>query len=193
VTPFQTQNGIAGMTKASVSTRRRWYQLAAAILALAFGVIAWGSAAIQSSVATDRRYGSIAIVIGAGAFVVGAVVLGALALSRRSIFLRGRFQFGLRTMFVVVTLFAIWLGWTLWRVRDRESVYAFLTSKKIRSHADVMLPDETPLAPWKQLPLTWRLFGAKPVSLIRLKKARFSEEDRKRIQSRFPEASVTLD
>jgi hypothetical protein len=104
-----------------------------------------------------------------------------------------RFRFSLRTLFVVVTLIAVWLGWTLWRLRQREKVYLYLTSSAHFSHAFVMRPDELPLAPWKRLPVTWRLLGAKPLSLTKLQRDRFSERDQRQIQSLFPEALVALE
>ena len=45
-----------------------------------------------------------------------------------------RFAFSLRTLFVVVTIFGVWLGWLVWQmqiVRDRRLVMAYLDEIRI--------------------------------------------------------------
>src|SRR5260221_160080 len=85
-------------------------------------------------------------------------------------------QFSLRTMFVMVTLFAVWLGWNLHIVRERDKV---LDSLK-RDHrifaegeyANVVVVEDKPfvfkrglLAASGSLPISWRLLGAKPIPM----------------------------
>jgi len=75
---------------------------------------------------------------------------------------RSRFQFGLGTLFVMVTLFACWLGWTLYQVRKREELLRYF--RTIPNEVAIYLPkDNTNLKPWRQLPRSWKWFGAKPV------------------------------
>jgi len=100
------------------------------------------------------------------------------------------FQFSLRTLFLAVTVVAAWLAWSLYRVHQRDATYRFLGGT---GYASVYLPNNPEnTAPWSSLPITWRILGAKPIVWMSLSKQRFTEEDRARIQSLFPEASVLL-
>ncbi len=98
------------------------------------------------------------------------------------------FRFRLRTMLVVVTIVCAWLGWSLRQLHQREIVRQFVLANrgKIESGA--------PSRPWKSLPLSWRILGEQPVSLIDLRgrPSYFTDEDRSYIQSYFPEAEIWL-
>src|SRR5690349_6033408 len=101
------------------------------------------------------------------------------------------YQFSLRTLFLAVTVVAAWLAWSLYRVHQRDATYRFLGATGYASSFYLPNSSET-TAPWRSLPITWRILGAKPTVWISLSKQRFTEEDRARIQSLFPEASVLL-
>jgi hypothetical protein len=101
------------------------------------------------------------------------------------------FQFGIGSMLLLVTAFAVWLGWGLQRVREREAMLKYLaTQTNVRVYNAEFTYE---IKPWKRLPLTGRLLGAEPIHYITLPKERYlSEEDRQRIASLFPEASVVF-
>lgn len=100
-----------------------------------------------------------------------------------------RFRFSLRTLFVVVTVGCVWLGWNLYQVRQRELLHKYLVS----SAEGIYNPDQVAIKPWKKLPLVWSWFGAKPIGAIQLRKTLFSDDDRRHIEGLFPEASVVFD
>jgi len=93
------------------------------------------------------------------------------------------FQFSLRTLFAWVAVFAIWLAWITWQfevVRERETL--------MNAHVGWdMSNDQT------RLPFVWSLLGASPVNSISLPTDEFSDDDRARYRSAFPEADVTLE
>ena len=91
-------------------------------------------------------------------------------------------------MFAAIAVVALWLGWSLSYVRQREAALKYLPS----NGASVQTSDAVGMRPWRRLPVTWRFFGAKPISRIMLYDNAFSEDDQARIQALFPEASVTL-
>jgi hypothetical protein len=97
------------------------------------------------------------------------------------------YQFSLRTLFLIMAVIAVWLGWSLYRVRQRDATNRFLSAT-----GQVSIRMDSGAVPWRNFPVTWRILGAKPVTRIRLSKQYFSEDDRARIQSIFPEASVVL-
>jgi len=95
-------------------------------------------------------------------------------------------------MFVLVAVAAIWLGWNLRIVRKREETLKYLTVPSPGA-ASVFTDGDWPPQPWRSLPTTWRLLGAKPIARIILSDGKYTEEDRVRVQDLFPEASVKLD
>jgi hypothetical protein len=117
---------------------------------------------------------------------------------------RPRLQFGLRTFFVVMTLFCVlgWIGWCVTWIQQRHLVATELYLPEMASEADV---DNDPfasarkgLAPWQL-----RLFGEQGYSEIYLTRYEpnhnfgpsqvFStDEDRDRISRLFPEAEVVF-
>src|SRR4051812_30476397 len=97
-------------------------------------------------------------------------------------------RFNLRTFFLVFTLVAIWLGWNVQQVRTRDSVEKFILTSSAGSQVITYGP---PLRPWKSLPTTWRLLGARPVTSISLKYVRLQDGDREQIRASFPEAEIT--
>jgi hypothetical protein len=99
------------------------------------------------------------------------------------------FQFSLTTMLVVITVIAVWLGWNLSRVRQREATIVFLKN----SGMSVAYPTTAALQipPWKHLPFGWRILGAKPVRTVYLPQ-QFKEVDREQVRGLFPEAAIVI-
>jgi hypothetical protein len=98
---------------------------------------------------------------------------------------RRRFRFGLRAMFVAVTLLAIWLGWNVHQVRNREKMRLYIVSQ------GGVIGNGTPVRPWKTLPWTWSILGAEPVATIDLTAVEFSDDDVRHIEPWFPEADIS--
>lgn len=100
-------------------------------------------------------------------------------------------RFSLRWLFVVVTVES---------VRHRQSILDVIESRNGTS--DSTRPDRrnvplvsvhwSSLQPGGELPLTWRLLGAKPVHYIDFYKSRFREQEIAQIQRLFPEADIAL-
>jgi hypothetical protein len=111
------------------------------------------------------------------------------------------FQFGLRTMFVVVTVFAVWFGWELHQIRERDRLLrstTFLRLFEYRPRAvEVRNPPVHVAAgppPQTNIPYAWRLLGDKPVEGmdIFLPSGEYTTREARRIQSFFPECAVTI-
>jgi len=105
------------------------------------------------------------------------------------------FRYSLRTLFVVVTLFACWLGWNPSRIRERERVMKVVLSY---GGSTATLPDSYRTG---RLPLSWRLLGARrydvisvPTKLYVDMKAAdlFGFDGFRRIEALFPEAKVAI-
>ncbi len=97
---------------------------------------------------------------------------------------RFRFRFGLRTLFVLLTLSAVFLGWNVHQVREREKL---LRSISVRG---AMFGSINSGQPQQPLPLVWSLLGATPVGFIEVPSGIFSEYDLHRLKTLFPEAKV---
>jgi hypothetical protein len=103
------------------------------------------------------------------------------------------FQFGLGTMFVLVTAFAAWLGWELKFIRDREAFLSWRDRKcevEQREHPGL----DGPVALWvRPKPATiriWRTWlGDEPAEFVVLPHAA-SIVDQERAKALFPEALV---
>ena len=99
------------------------------------------------------------------------------------------FRYSLRTMFVVVTVLCLWLGWTLPTIAERQ---------KLRSHEGVscfvldrtrqFIPGE--VTGGKAMPITWRLLGVSRVDMIHLDSSKFDDDDLRHVSDVFPEAVV---
>lgn len=97
---------------------------------------------------------------------------------------RRYFQFGLRSLFLVITLFAVWLGWELKFIRDRDDA-------KARADADGgwiepaaaiggMSPD---------IPLWRRYLGDEAIYLIEMPPDAM-ESEWSRVRRLFPESAM---
>ena len=93
------------------------------------------------------------------------------------------FRFTLRTMFVVVTVLGVWLGWNLHELRQRK-----LTRQYIVSHGGYVF-DGVSDRPWNSLPYSWAILGEKPVETVGLP-LQFEPEDRRHIERLFPDAHI---
>jgi hypothetical protein len=99
-------------------------------------------------------------------------------------------QFSLRTLFVVVTILALpmgWLAWNAWQVRQRERFQQRFGEDEVMGIRRVRLVGEeaTP-------PLIWRLFGAKPEDRINLSREKFTDDEIQQIEALFPEADICI-
>ncbi len=92
------------------------------------------------------------------------------------------FRFGLRTLFVLVTLVSVccWLGLNYRQVRVREYLYQRATNNSAGTL-------EPPYA--TELPMIWRLMGARQVDGFLLEPYA-SDEDVEELRAAFPEAVV---
>ena len=110
------------------------------------------------------------------------------------------FTFSLRTFFVLLTVFGVWLGWNVHQVSERERLF----NKSWKMHGgyygymgatDGHFIFATPgyRAAADRLPLTWRWIGAGgAISHLKIPHCQFSDADLARIQGLFPEAEVTF-
>jgi hypothetical protein len=96
------------------------------------------------------------------------------------------FQFSIATMLLLITVFAVWLGWNLTFVRQREAAITYL----MNNGATVVSPPGKSPPPWKQLPIGWRILRARIVIMIFLPKAQYTERDREELSVLFPEANI---
>jgi hypothetical protein len=95
------------------------------------------------------------------------------------------FRFGLRTMFVSVTVFGIACGCLFWQwnqSRQRENLLAALAA----DGAQIMR------IPAASSPFMLRTFGTTYIGEIRLPASKFSLADIERVRATFPEAKVEL-
>jgi hypothetical protein len=95
------------------------------------------------------------------------------------------FQFSLRRLFVVVTVFVLWLGQTLPAARravaEREAVMKRCIS----------ICDENSATVRHKLPITWRFLGAKPVWFLNVHYEADADE-LERVRALFPESEEIL-
>ena len=100
---------------------------------------------------------------------------------------RFRIRFSLKWLLITVTAFALWFGWNISQLRQRDAVEAFITAQggTVTRGALMVQPNR----PWKRMPLSWRLLGAKPVQVIDARGIT-DEGDREQIRASFPEAEI---
>lgn len=102
------------------------------------------------------------------------------------------FQFGLQTMFVAVTVLAVWLGYDANWIRQRRDGLVWISEHAIRSGSIVIIRDSRIGLPW---PL--RILGEQP-AMCRIVRASEDEQHdlpafRARlatIQRQFPECQI---
>jgi hypothetical protein len=105
------------------------------------------------------------------------------------------YQFGLGTLLLVVTAFAVWLGYGLQWARSRKQVIQYVESLTSPSPPRMIYPPESVAddkRPWKKMPWTLISLGEQPVGMITLSPDYYSQTECDYIQSLFPEAIVVL-
>jgi hypothetical protein len=103
---------------------------------------------------------------------------------------RRLFRYSLRTLFVVVTLFCIWLGWNLHQVRQREAMLRYLNMPTFPSSRAVIQSGHSD-KPWKKMPYSWSLLGAEPIESIEVYgNDTWTAADLREMERLFPEADV---
>lgn len=104
------------------------------------------------------------------------------------------FHFSLRTLFVVVTVLACWLGWNLNIMRQRNQAMARIVSENGQvityDEFEKMVPAVRGKISTRQLPIGLRLLGTNPVAFINVPGESFTEHEADRIDRLFPEARV---
>ena len=97
---------------------------------------------------------------------------------------RFKFSFSLRTFFILFTAFACWIGWNAYRVQQRNAAITYITS-----HGGQVFYKE-PEKPWRQIPLGWRILGAKPVQQLYGAGSLHDPGDQEQLRRLFPEATI---
>ena len=106
------------------------------------------------------------------------------------------FSFSLRTMFVVVTVFGVWLGWQLKIVRDRKALLAEISHEQHTLEEMEADPSGNGGSnahwaadfPFARIPLYRRLLGDKSYPHLVLEAT--SPQLLERIENAFPEATL---
>ncbi|HEY1599862.1 MAG TPA: hypothetical protein VGG64_09690 [Pirellulales bacterium] len=112
------------------------------------------------------------------------------------------YQFGLGTMFVLVTLFAVWLGWQINVVRERQAVRVFIEEqggiarslqdwRPMRYPPGYVGPRQGAIPPKISLPFWRHWMGDEPVAEI-LWPAGSPESKMEYAAAVFPEAARIL-
>ncbi|MBI3838780.1 MAG: hypothetical protein HY288_12715 [Planctomycetia bacterium] len=101
---------------------------------------------------------------------------------------RHPFRFALPLAFLALGILGGWVAWSANQVRQRD---AMLTEIELAEGSIVFPSGETRSAAIREnLPVVWRMCGAKPVWWILLPEQGFSKADQARIRNLFPEAHV---
>lgn len=97
------------------------------------------------------------------------------------------FKFSLRSLFLFVTVFGIWLGWQPHIVRERHNWIRIIRERggNCTVYEDRYAPAITPM----EMPWCRRLLGDRPMVYIMLYPD-CPAEDRARVEAAFPEASI---
>jgi hypothetical protein len=100
-------------------------------------------------------------------------------------------RFSLRTLFVVVTVFGIWLAWNANRVRERNNLVEYLTSLE---HQPNPVPTWVIRCEPSRLPTVWRLVGAvKPAWMtILLCNHALTDDELARAKSLLPDCEIEV-
>ena len=100
-----------------------------------------------------------------------------------------RFAFSLRTLFVVVTVFGVWLGWQRHIVQERKAIIAELERKGWLFEQGGTQLEEA--APYLQLPIIRKWLGDDAYLDVKWF-SDFDEIPASRIERAFPEAQLTV-
>ena len=105
-----------------------------------------------------------------------------------------RWSYSLRTLFVVVTVLALLLGWLSWnlpKVLERDRFlkgFAIVNLKPNPARTRLYMTLHDPYG----VPYSWRLLGAKPVGNWVQERDGIEEEELERLRDLFPEAKFSL-
>ena len=96
------------------------------------------------------------------------------------------FQFGLRSLLVVMTAICIWLGWNGRQVYRRAQIL-----ERVRNDQFSYFGGGLHSLSWEEkLPYIWRLLGARPQSAIAVQRDRYTDDEIAEIRVLFPEANI---
>jgi hypothetical protein len=93
------------------------------------------------------------------------------------------FQFWAGAIFSLVMAFAVWFGWNVRRVHEREEMLWYVLARQGK------VVFGSPTKPWRSLPLSWRIAGAKPVREIYLDWV-LCRDEQEQVRQLFPDAEV---
>jgi hypothetical protein len=98
-----------------------------------------------------------------------------------------RFRYSLRTLFVLLTLFAVLVGWLTWNLRQVNEREKLLRAVAARG---AMFGSVNSSRPPRPLPIVWSLLGATAIGLIEVPDGICSEREFRQLTTLFPEAKV---
>ena len=96
-----------------------------------------------------------------------------------------RFRFGLKSVFIVLTVCCLWFGWQVRLVREREQLWQFVKSVDPEVNLGPISLNED-----RQLPYVWKLLGAKYEPALFLRRDHFSQTEIDRVITLFPESQI---
>ena len=101
-----------------------------------------------------------------------------------------RFAFSLRTLFVVVTVVCIWLGWNVNQVQRRNAFLEYLDTLEHKSSpADAWVISCDP----NKLPWLWRMLGARhDWAMWVVQSEKLNETELARAKSLLPDCSISV-
>ena len=98
------------------------------------------------------------------------------------------FQFGLRSLLIVMTAICIWLGWNVRQVYWRAQIL-----ERLHNDQFYYLGGGMHSLSWEEmLPCIWRLLGARPQSSIAIRREDYTREEIAEIEAMFPEANIIV-
>lgn len=106
------------------------------------------------------------------------------------------FRYSLRSLFALVTIFALWLGWEVKFIHERQAIRAWLREG---NGWEVTWEDykNTPSPPGRaagdptmQIPIWRKWLGDEPIALLGFEPSA-TPADRARVKQLFPEAEIS--
>jgi hypothetical protein len=97
-----------------------------------------------------------------------------------------RFSFSLRTLFVVVTVLACWMGWAVHLARARQAFQHQVEARGGRISPQTAFKQ----VPYKRMPLLWLASGVGRIDFIDMSENEFSESEIQVARDLFPEAQI---
>jgi hypothetical protein len=98
------------------------------------------------------------------------------------------FQFGLRTMFVALTLFAVWLGWELKCIRERRAFIDWLRTSSVNGFTRGEVIENAAFNEPQRIPVWRQWLGDKSFQMVVLHDV--TVEDGRTALRLFPEARI---